>query len=85
VSGSVRLCGGPTPSRCFDQDGGTVSVFGRHDRLVATRRTADSRFSFTLPAGSYTLIARAGDVRGQRQVRIGAGQTLRANVVIPVP
>jgi len=84
VSGSIRLCGGPAPSRCFDQEG-TVSVLGRHDRLVATQRTVHSRFSFTLPAGTYTLIVRDGDVRGQRQVRIGAGQTLRANVVIAVP
>jgi len=84
VSGSIRLCGGPAPSRCFDQDG-TVSVLGRHDRLLATQRTAHSRFSFTLPAGSYTLLARTGGTRAQRRVAITAARTLRVNIVIAVP
>ena len=84
VTGSVRLCGGPAPARCYALEG-TISVLGRHDRLVASQRTAHSRFSFTLPAGGYTFLARAGDVHGQRQVHIEAGQTLRVNVVISVP
>ena len=82
--GSIRLCGGPAPGRCFEQDG-TVSVLGRHDRLVATQRTAHASFSFALPAGSYTLLARTGGTRGQRQIRITAGLTLRTNIVIAVP
>ena len=84
VIGSIRLCGGPAPGPCFGRDG-TVSVLGRHDRLVASQTTAHSRFSFPLPAGSYTLLARTGDMRGQRQVRVEAGRTLRVNVVIVVP
>jgi hypothetical protein len=84
LTGLILLCGGPAPGRCFGRDG-TVSVLGRHDRLVARQRTAHSRFSFSLPAGSYTLLARAGDTRSQRQVRIRAGRTLRVNVVIAVP
>jgi hypothetical protein len=84
VTGSIRLCGGPAPGRCFDQDG-TVSVLGRHDRLVATQRAVHAHFAFALPAGSYTLVARTGGTRGQRQVRIKAGRTLRVNVVIAVP
>ena len=84
LTGSILLCGGPAPGRCVGRDG-SVSVFGRHDRLVAIRSTEHSHFTFSLPAGRYTLLARSGDTRAQRQVRIRAGRTLRANVVIAVP
>jgi len=81
VSGSIRLCGGPAPGRCVARDG-TVSVLDRHDRVVATETTAHARFSFTLPAGSYTLVASTAGVRAQRPIRIRAERTLRADVVI---
>jgi hypothetical protein len=84
VMGSIRLCGGPAPGRCFDQDG-TVVVFNSRHRIAATQRTRRTRFSFALPPGNYTLRATTGDTRGQRSVAIKAHRTLHANVVIPVP
>ncbi len=60
-------------------------MLGSGRRLIARERTTHSRFSFSLPAGSYTLIARTGGLRAERQVRISADRTLRANVVIAVP
>jgi hypothetical protein len=42
-------------------------------------------FSFALPAGAYTLLARTGGTLGHRAVRITAGRALHANIVIPVP
>jgi hypothetical protein len=83
VNGSIRLCGGPAPSRCFLRDG-TVSAL-RGERVVATEKTEHARFSFALAPGRYTLLARTGGTRGEREVSIVANRTLHANIVIPVP
>ena len=83
VSGLVRLCGGPAPSRCFPQDA-TVTVLAAQGQVVATGKTSQARFSFSLPPGTYTLVARTGGTRGQRKVVLKANQTVQANIVIPI-
>jgi hypothetical protein len=88
VTGLIRLCGGPAvnghaPTRCFSQDG-TVTVLDPRNDIVATQKTSHGRFSFSLPAGTYTLVARTGGARGQRLVVAKAHQTLRVNVVIAI-
>jgi hypothetical protein len=83
VSGLVRLCGGPAPGRCFSQDA-TVTVLDAQGQVVATGKTSQARFSFSLPPGTYTLVARTGGTRGQRKVVLKANQTVQANIVIPI-
>jgi hypothetical protein len=84
VSGLVRLCGGPAPSRCFYQDA-TVTVLDPRSEVVATGKTSHARFFFSLPPGTYTLVARTGGTRGQRKVTLTAHHTMQANIVIPIP
>jgi hypothetical protein len=84
VSGLVRLCGGPAPSRCFSQDA-TITVLDSHGEVVATAKTSQARFSLSLPAGTYTLVAGTHAPRGERKVSLKANQTVQANIVIPIP
>lgn len=84
VTGLIRLCGGPAPGRCWSQDG-TAYVLGARQRIVGTQQTRQARFSFLLPPGQYTLVAKTGGTRGQRAITIKAHQVLHANIVIPVP
>jgi hypothetical protein len=84
VTGLIRLCGGPAPGRCFSQDGRAYVLGARH-RIVETQQTRRARFSFLLPPGQYTLVAKTGGTRGQRAIAIKAHQVLHANIVIAVP
>ena len=89
VTGLIRLCGGPIgvngrPRPCWHQNG-TVTVLGSHGHVVATEKTRHARFSFSLPPGTYVLLARTGGTRGQRTVRLRPGLTLQANITIAVP
>ena len=84
VTGVIRLCGGPAPGRCFTQDG-TVYVLGLRNRELTMQRTRHARFSFHLPAGRYTLLAKTGGTRGEQPIAIRPGVVLHANVVIAVP
>ena len=89
VTGLIRLCGGPIgvngrPRPCSHQNG-TVTVLGPYGHAVTAERTRDGRFSFSLPPGTYTPLARTGGTRGRRTVRLRPGLTLRANITIPVP
>jgi hypothetical protein len=86
VSGLVRLCGGPAVkgrARCFSQNG-TVTVFNAQGQVAATAKTSHARFSFSLPPGTYALIATTGGARGQRKVVLTANQTVQANIVVPI-
>jgi hypothetical protein len=83
VSGLFRLCGGPPPGLCFSQNA-TVTVLDAQGQVVATGKTSQARFSFSLPPGTYTLIATTGGTRGQRKVVLKANQTVQANIIIPI-
>jgi hypothetical protein len=84
VHGLIRVCGGPAPSRCLTQDA-TVSVHDAAGRTIATERTHDARFFFSLPPAPYTLIARTGGTSGTRSVTLAAGRTVTANITIAIP
>jgi hypothetical protein len=84
VTGLIRLCGGPAPGRCFSQDGTAYIVLGPGHRVMASQKTQHARFSFSLPPGHYTVVAKTGGTRGQRPIVIKANQVLRANVVIAI-
>ena len=83
VNGLVRLCGGPAPSRCVTQNA-TVTVLNAAGEVVAAEATTHARFSFSLPSGTYTLVATSGGARGQRTVVLTGDHTLRANVTVPI-
>jgi hypothetical protein len=83
VSGLIRLCGGPPPSRCFSENA-TVTVLDARGQVVGTGKTSQTRFSFGLPPGTYTLVATTGGARGQRKVVVKADQTVEANIIVPI-
>jgi hypothetical protein len=85
VVGVIRLCGGPAPGRCFNQDG-VVSVRASHLKLIASQHTKRAAFAFSLPPGHYTLEATTGGTRSRRlPVDARAHTTIKVNVVIPIP
>lgn len=83
VAGLIRLCGGPAPSRCFSQDA-TVTVLDAQGQVVATAKSSHARFAFSLPPGTYSLIASTGGVRGERKVVLKADRTVQATIVVPI-
>jgi hypothetical protein len=88
VSGVIRVCGGPAvtrraPPRCFSQDA-TVAVLDAQGQVVAARKTSHARFSFSLPPGTYTLLARTAGTRGERRVVLKANQTVHTSIVVPI-
>ena len=82
VSGTLWLCGGPSPGNCHRQDG-RVEVY-RGNRLVISGPTRRTHFRFRLPAGRYTLVGRSGGARGRKVVRIAPHVTLRVRLVVPI-
>jgi len=83
VTGLVRLCGGPAPSRCFSQRA-AVGVLDRAGEVVAVQATTRARFSFSLPPGTYSLVATTGGATGRHTVTLIAGHTVHANIVVPI-
>jgi hypothetical protein len=83
VTGFVRLCGGPSPGRCFTQNA-TVTVVNIAGDVVAAELTSRARFSFMLRPGTYTLVATTGGATGQRTIVLMGGHTRRTNVVVPM-
>ncbi|MGD0386993.1 MAG: carboxypeptidase-like regulatory domain-containing protein [Solirubrobacteraceae bacterium] len=83
VTGLIRLCGGPAPSRCAFEDG-TVTVLDSHGQVVAATRTRHARFALSLPPGTYSLVAVAGGAHGRRTVVLEADHTVNATVVVPI-
>jgi hypothetical protein len=83
VTGLVRLCGGPAPSRCATQNE-TVTALDGAGEVVAAVATTHARFSFSLPPGTYTLLVTTGLARGRRTVVLTAGRTTHANIVVPL-
>ncbi len=87
IDGSIRLCGGPAPGRCFSQEG-TVALYDAQHHLLSTQHTRHGgRFSFAVSPGTYTLQAGiAGAARvGKQTVVARAHKTTKMNVVIPIP
>jgi hypothetical protein len=86
IVGSIRLCGGPAPGRCFSQ-AGTVTLYNAQQHLLSTKHTKSGRFSFTVSPGTYTLQAGVGGTArtGKQTVVAHAHRTTKVNVVIPIP
>jgi hypothetical protein len=83
VAGLIRLCGGPAPSRCLSQDA-TVTVLDSQGQVVAAAKTRQARLAFSLPPGTYSLIATTGGARGERTAVLKADRTVHANIVVPI-
>jgi hypothetical protein len=80
VSGSVKLCGGPAPGRCFTEQV-HVAVLDADKHVVASSNPSHGRFSFSLASGAYTVLAtNGGQTVGKTSVRAVAGQTRHANI-----
>jgi hypothetical protein len=85
VVGVIRLCGGPAPGGCFNQNG-VVSVLNSEHQVVASEHTTHAgAFAFELAPGAYTLQASTGGTHGRNTVVAHAHKTTTANVVIPIP
>lgn len=47
-------------------------------------RSLAARPSFTLPSGTYTVMARIGSVEAREQIAVGAGGTIAKTIVLPM-
>jgi hypothetical protein len=77
VVGRIERCGalpgcGPTNAR--------VTIRNSHGHKVAAERTKHARFAFTVPPGSYTLVATIDGDHTSRHVHATANNTTRANI-----
>lgn len=86
VVGTVQLCGGPMPGRCFSQPT-TVSVLAADGTTVGARFETgrDGRFSIPLAPGDYTLALDSFGATGEWPVHALAGASVRIDPVIPIP
>jgi hypothetical protein len=83
VTGLVRLCGGLAPGHCFTQNG-AVGVLDTAGEVVATQATTRASFSFSLPPGTYSLVATTGRATGRQTVTLIAGRRVHSNIVVPI-
>lgn len=89
VVGTVSLCEGPLrrgvpDCTTFPPKHALVSVIGSRRNVVVKQSTQNGRFSFSVPAGRYTLLAQVNGASTSRSVVAKADQTVHANLVFGV-
>jgi hypothetical protein len=80
VVGRVELCGGKAPGGCRSANA-RVTVKDASGLRVATHRTEQARFEFSLTPGRYTLRAVISGDQTSRWVVAVANETTHANLV----
>jgi hypothetical protein len=83
--GLLRLCGGPPPGRCSDDNGNNIFLINSHRHVVASQRAHHGRFSFLVVPGSYTISINFGGFNVRRSVTLAAHQTRHVDITVAVP